>query len=326
MSVWDKYKKIETIGYGTYGNIYKCKNKKTKNYVAIKEILKKKSNGKYLSEIEIMKKMKNENSILFKEKFETEEYIYIVMELCLCNLEEYIKMKENGLSINEIKHILNQLNKTFKIMLKENIILKNLKSNNILISLDKLDENIIKLSNYGSSKEIDNISEIPLTIAPEILKDEKNLLKCDLWSIGIIIYYMYFKEYPFNGKNKNSLLKDINSGKELKSIGDKKLNDLMTKLLKINTNDRISWNDYFEHKFFKEEPSFIFKCKEHSQNLISYCINCKLNICKDCLSKHNTHETIPFDTVGLNNEEIKQIEILFKDIEKRINIFTELKK
>ena len=109
--------------------------------------------------------MKNENSILFKEKFETEEYFYIVMELCLCNLEEYIKMKENGLSINEIKHVLIQLNKTLQIMSKENIIHKDLKPNNILISLDKLDKNIIKLSNYGSSKEIDNISEIPLTIA-----------------------------------------------------------------------------------------------------------------------------------------------------------------
>ncbi len=73
MSVWDRYKKIDIIGYGTYGNIYKCKEKKTSNYVAIKEILKKKSNGKYLNEIDIMKKIKNENSIVLKETFETEE-------------------------------------------------------------------------------------------------------------------------------------------------------------------------------------------------------------------------------------------------------------
>ena len=68
------------------------KIKKQKNYVAIKEILKKKSNGKYLNEIEIMTKIKNENSVLLKETFETEEYVYFVMELCLCNLEEYIKI------------------------------------------------------------------------------------------------------------------------------------------------------------------------------------------------------------------------------------------
>ena len=110
MSVWDKYKKIEVIGYGTNGNIYKCKDIKTKNYVAIKEILKKNSNDKYLKEIEIMKKINNENSVLLKETFETKEYFYIVMELCICNLEEYIKMKENNLSVNEIKQILIQLN------------------------------------------------------------------------------------------------------------------------------------------------------------------------------------------------------------------------
>ncbi len=163
MSVWDKYKKIEIIGYGTNSNIYKCKNKKTKNYVAIKEILKKKSNGNYLKEIEIMEKIKNENSVILKESFETKEYFYIVMELCVCNLEEYIKMKENNLSIKEIKQVLIQLNRILQLTLKENIILKDLKPKNILIFLDKLDKIIIKLSNYGSSTESDNIMSIVRT-------------------------------------------------------------------------------------------------------------------------------------------------------------------
>ena len=76
---------------------------------------------------------------------------------------------------------------------------------------------------------------------------------------------MYFKEYPYNGKNEVLLLKDINSGKQLKSIDNQELNDLMKNLLKINPNERLSWEEYFNHKFFKEEnndniPFFNFKC------------------------------------------------------------------
>ena len=42
MSIWEKYKNIETIGHGTFGNIYMAQNKQTKNYVAIKEFFKEK--------------------------------------------------------------------------------------------------------------------------------------------------------------------------------------------------------------------------------------------------------------------------------------------
>ena len=177
------------------------------------------------------------------------------MEYYEYNLENYINQKrEKPFSINEIKEVLNQLNNTLKLMLKENIIHRDLKPSNILISLDKLDKNIIKLSDYGCSKEISNTMSIvgtPLTMAPEIINDEENLSKSDLWSIGIIIYYMYFKEYPYNGKNEVLLLKDINSGKQLKLIDNQELNDLMKNLLKINPNERLSWEEYFNHKFFK---------------------------------------------------------------------------
>ena len=41
------------------------------------------------------------------------------MDLCIYNLEEYIKSRENDISINEIKEVLNQLNKVFKIINKK---------------------------------------------------------------------------------------------------------------------------------------------------------------------------------------------------------------
>ncbi len=60
-----------------------------------------------------------------------------------------------------------------------------------------------------------SIVATPLTLAPEIIKEEEDLKKSDLWSIGIII--LYFKEYPYNWKNKNTLLNDINSDKTNKN-------------------------------------------------------------------------------------------------------------
>ena len=156
-------------------------------------------------------------------------------------------------------------------------------------------------------------------MAPEVIKDEKDLSKSDLWSLGILIYYMYFREYPYNGKNEHILLNDINSGKKIKIIPNEDLNDLMNKLLKSNPNQRLSWEEYFNHKFFKPDDKdnihyFNFKCQLHSYNLNYYCKNCKLNICECCLDEHYNHNTIPFNNIGLNNDEIKQIEMLFEEI------------
>ena len=327
------YSNFLKIGRGAYGTVYRAIDKNNKLYVAIKEITKDISKQILEREIEIMKKIKNENSVNLKEVIETNDYYYIIMEYCEYNLENYINQKrKKPFSINEIKEILNQLNNILKLMLNENIIHRDLKPSNILISLDKLDKNIIKLSDYGCSKEISNTMSflgIPLTIAPEILNGEDILSKSDLWSIGIIIYYMYFKEYPYYGKNEHLLFKDIKSGKKLKSIDNEELNDLMNRLLKINVNERISWEEYFNHKFFKKENNqyiFNFKCKIHFRNLNSYCQNCKLNICEFCLNEHNNHKIIPFNKIGLNDNEIKRMEKIFKDIDNKLNKFNKMKK
>ena len=285
------YSNFQRIGNGTYGTVYRAKNKKNGLYVSIKEIIKDRFDEPkeiLKREVDIMKKMENENSINFKEYIESNDYYYIVMDYCEYNLETFLKQKrEKPFSINEVKEVLNQLNNTFKLMIKEKIIHRDLKPSNILISLDKLDKNIIKLFDYGSSKIMTNQSMTfagtPLTMAPEVLRDEKEIInsKSDIWSLGILIYYMLFKEYPYNGTNEYQILKEIESNKQLKLSDDQKLNDLLGKMLKVNVNERISWEDYFNHPFFEQEilnnyPIFDFSCKLHNQNIIYYCKNCKL--------------------------------------------------
>ena len=46
------------------------------------------------------------------------------------------------------------------------------------------------------------------------MKDENLTNKTDIWSLGIIIYFMAFKEYPFNAKNEFGMIQTITSKKK----------------------------------------------------------------------------------------------------------------
>jgi serine/threonine protein kinase len=63
---------------------------------------------------------------------------------------------------------------------------------------------------------------------------------------------MLFGEYPYEGKRDMMIIKQIESDKKIKECDDKELQDLMSKMLKKNVNERISWNEYFNHPFFKK--------------------------------------------------------------------------
>ena len=313
------YINFQIIRTGNFDNIYKAQRIETGYYVAIREIDKKKySINKISKEIEIINNIKCENSISIKEKIDTKEYFYIIMDYCEYNLEEYIENRENPISIEEIKYILLQLNNIFKIMNNKGIIHNNLKPNNILISHERINKSIIKLSNYCSfSIDIDNSMNtfnIPLTISPEKLNDEEDLSKSDLWSIGIIIYYMYFKQYPYNGQNELMLLENCKSGKKLEIIENEELNDLMNKLLKINVNERISWNEYFNHSFFKDEKEEINKKLKEKINILenelkeiknqnNYLLqqNINLNPFKNNFKTLSNHKDIIFHLDKLND-------------------------
>ena len=320
-----KYKKLNLIGYGEYTEVYKAKNKKTREIRTL--IIVKLSKYKIdlinsyedvdtkleqfkqnlIREINIMKKCAehNENSVKYYESFETEDEFAIVSELCDENLNIF-KNKRN-INSEEIYEILNQLNNTFKIM-KETIVHRDLKPLNILIKYDKNDKSkyTVKLCDFGISKEgiIFNLKTAKENrgttgyIAPEIMekilaleimekstaneikegKKEYELIKrsqnydykkCDLWSLGIIIYELLFEKKPYDGINEQSILNQINSGKKiLKKTNNEKLDDLINKLLEKDPEKRIGWDDYFNHPFFRKEIKIIYKRKIKNINKI----------------------------------------------------------
>ena len=91
-----------------------------------------------------------------------------------------------------------------------------------------------------------------LTMAPEVLKDDEYNYKCNLWSLGVIIYQLLFKDYPYKGNTEFALLKNMNKfgQKCLRQSNDSILDNLIRHLLIIDPNERYTWEQYFKDKFF----------------------------------------------------------------------------
>ena len=326
----DNYKEKEIISFGKYSSVYKIKNNKKSN-IAIKEIYKENYKMIYIDfKNEIEDIMNTENSLNIFKTINSKKIFYIIMELCSFNLNNYLFEREKPFSINEIREILIQINNFFKKLNNKKIIHGNIKPSNILINVNENNKIVIKLSYFDSIKfsnkiddSIDLLEKICLTTPPEILKGELFNKKSDIWSLGIIIYYMLYKRYPFNGEYDYNLLSNIISNQNIElNSENEELNNLFKRMLKVDVNKRISFEEYFNHSFFKQNqfPKFNFKCTIHSFERINYyCINCKMNICDSCINQHISHQIIPLSQIGINDSEFTTFTNLLNEIKENIN-------
>ena len=218
--------------------------------------------AKFNKELENMQKCQCEYSVHIYDYYDKEKEFTIIMELCDETLFHLLCRKKNGFNSKEIQEILLQLNEVFKRMHYYNISHRDIKLNNILIKYLNKEKTRFKvlLSDYGISNQLMSITKkfsthagSHLIMAPEILNNEKYTNKCDLWSLGVNIYQMYTKQFPYISNVEKGILDLIEKNKQtiLDVIEDGKLKDLLSKLLVRNPDNRISWEEYFEHPFFK---------------------------------------------------------------------------
>ena len=259
------------IGSGAYSKVYKALDKNG-NLIAIKKINIENINHKLLERIEyeihIHKKLDHPNIVKLYDVFRNKKCICLILEFCN---QDFDNIKYN-MSVTEIKTNIIQLNDALKYLKENNIIHRDLKPKNILLS-----GTTIKLADFGfaSDKTIDMYNTVcgsPLYMAPEIINifigmsnevNNKSVYdsKCDIWSLGLIIYECYFKFHPFkNSINIVELYKNIkNNNISFIPITNNNYNehDKIINLLKLmlvcDDKNRISWTQYFNHDWFKND-------------------------------------------------------------------------
>ena len=269
LNFFDFYEMLDDIGEGKFGLVKLGIHKSTQQRVAIKIIKKSqmKDNDAELvkSEIDIMKLCHHPNVVRLLDHFENAEYIFIVMEyLSGGSLKDYFIRKKYNFEERRAAEIMFQLGLGLQYLHQYGIVHRDLKPDNIMMT-ETENMSQIKIMDFGLSKimgpkehVVDGFGTLSF-VAPEVLVRTPYNKEVDIWSLGIILYYMLTGILPFDDDSDNEevIAKMIvfNECKFPKNYWEKRSDDvidLIKKCLEKTTEKRIKIEDYLNHKWFKK--------------------------------------------------------------------------
>jgi len=222
-----KYVYNKVIGSGCFGRVYLGRNVSTNQEVAVKCLFKKNMSPEDITratrEITILKKLRHPHVCNLFDWYNTEDFIYLVMEYASGG-ELFDHMKSRGkLSENEARHFFKQILSAVDFCHSNNIIHRDLKDKNILLDF----QSNIKLIDFGLSNFSDGVLRdrtycgTPAYSAPEMILGSKYRgPEVDVWSLGVLLYNMVSGRMPFRTINDISQgtfapLRDVSLGKSL---------------------------------------------------------------------------------------------------------------
>lgn len=251
----------EEIGKGAFSKIYKAFDSIKARDVAIKVIRKKtviKIRKQIETEIQLLQKLDHPNIVQCFGVYEDHSKIFIVMEYCSKgDLSDLLKV--SFLTEDDVKDLFQGLVSALQYLHKQNVMHRDLKPKNILVS----DDDKLKIADFGFAKHLSTdlsqtICGSPLYMAPEILNSSPYASNSDLWSVGIVLYEMISGKTPYFAKNLEDLKKNIHEVSQFDMIDSLEVSyackELLFQLLDINKSSRMSWDEFFSHTWLTSKP------------------------------------------------------------------------
>ncbi|XP_033754899.1 testis-specific serine/threonine-protein kinase 3-like [Pecten maximus] len=211
----DKYKILERIDEGSFGDIFTLQTLTGGRVFVLKQISYKGNllkNEYIIGEIECLRNLKHDHIIKFEEVYVNSDSVNLILEYAENgNLENYLRERfpMKGIFLRRFSV---QILKAIEFCHSCGIAHRDLTPSNVLITAD----HVIKLADFGLAVCVvtckgevvlcdDYIGNVPY-LAPEVLQEVPyNALMADLWSTGILLYYLLFGKVLFQGTSEDVL-------------------------------------------------------------------------------------------------------------------------
>ncbi|KAK6166019.1 cyclin-dependent kinase 5 [Patella vulgata] len=212
------YEKLEKIGEGTYGTVFKAKNRETHEIVALKRVrLDDDDEGvpsSALREICLLKELKHTNIVRLHDVLHSEKKLTLVFEYCDQDLKKYFDSCNGEIDPDAVKSFMYQLLRGLAFCHSHNVLHRDLKPQNLLINKN----GELKLADFGLARAfgipVRFYSSEVVTLwyrPPDVLFGAKMYSTCiDMWSAGCIFAELANAGRPlFPGNDVDDQLKRI---------------------------------------------------------------------------------------------------------------------
>jgi len=209
----EDYQRIEKLGEGTYGVVYKCRNKKTGEYVALKKIrIENEEEGippTALREITILKELSiHPNVVGLQDVLMQEGKLFLVFDYLSMDLKKYIDSfgKDKEIPMDTVMSLTYQLIRGMLFCHMRRVLHRDLKPQNLLID----QKGVLKIADFGLARAF-GVPVRPYTHevvtlwyrAPEVLLgSSRYACPVDVWSIGCIMAELITKKPLFQGDSE----------------------------------------------------------------------------------------------------------------------------
>merc|ERR1712195_180488 len=325
------------VGKGAFGTVTIAEHRLLKQTRAIKTIPKQLIDKDELQEMithkefEMLRSIDHPHVLRVYEMFEDDVACYIVTELMEGGelYDRVVALDFEGISVEkQTREITSQLVSAVSMMHSVNVVHRDIKPENILM-VSKDGHPFIKVCDFGFAvkKPEEGMTDTigtPHYVAPEVLSGENYHLKCDVWSVGVVVYVMLSGRTPFNGDSLAAIAREIRAGRysfkfpEFEKVSPEGL-DFVKTCLQVDPDLRPSMAEMLQHKWLKPDVEKT-KCSGKSR--------CR---CGDCKSLKPVHkERVRRFSVGDKlqqgiitfvmtnsemNEEIEDLGNLFRDLD-----------
>ncbi|KAG6733482.1 hypothetical protein I3843_05G104200 [Carya illinoinensis] len=215
----DEFERLNRIDEGTYGVVYRARDKKSGDIVALKKVKMEKEKEGFpltsLREINILLSLHHSSIIDVKEVVvgSSLDSIFMVMEYMEHDLKGLMETMKQPFSQSEVKCLMLQLLEGVKYLHDNWVLHRDLKASNLLLN----NRGELKICDFGLARQYGSplkpYTHLVVTLwyrAPELLLGAKQYSTAiDMWSLGCIMAEFLSKEPLFNGKTEFDQLDKI---------------------------------------------------------------------------------------------------------------------